>query len=43
MEILGLKPGEQVGRILKSLHEAQVKKEITTKREAKSYLTKLKE
>ncbi|MDD5056062.1 MAG: CCA tRNA nucleotidyltransferase [Candidatus Peribacteraceae bacterium] len=43
MEILGLKPGEQVGKILKSLHEAQVRKEIRTKKEAKEYLTKLKE
>ena len=38
MRILGLTPGEEVGEALQELHEAQVKKEITTKSEAREFL-----
>lgn len=41
MEILGIGPGERVGEILKTLYEKQVKKEVTTKEEAKKYVTAL--
>ncbi|NOS66819.1 MAG: CCA tRNA nucleotidyltransferase [Candidatus Peribacteraceae bacterium] len=40
MEILGLGPSEQVGKILKQLHEAQSKGEITTKKEAKEFTSR---
>ena len=40
MAILGIKPGEKVGEILKSLHAAQVKGEVTTKKEAKAFIEK---
>ena len=39
MEILGVGPGEHVGKILKSLHEEQAKGVITTKKEAKEFVT----
>lgn len=38
MEILGIGPGEEVGKLLKSLHEAQVRKEVNSKKEAKDFL-----
>jgi tRNA nucleotidyltransferase/poly(A) polymerase len=38
MDILGLKPGEKVGQILKELHAAQIKGAVTTKAEAKAFL-----
>lgn len=38
MTILGIQPGEQVGEILRRLHEAQVNKQISTKEDAKKYL-----
>ena len=38
MEILGLKPGEEVGAILHSLYEEQLAKRITTKKEAKVFV-----
>lgn len=38
MEITGIKPGEQVGEILQSLHAAQLEKNITTKSEAKEFV-----
>lgn len=41
MDILQLQPGEKVGQILKSLHDAQIRKEITTKKEAKELLHRL--
>jgi len=41
MEILGIGPGEKVGELSKSLHDAQTRKEVTTKAEAKAYLKKL--
>ena len=41
MGILGLPPGERVGEILKLLHDAQVRKEVTGKKEAKAFVEKL--
>jgi tRNA nucleotidyltransferase/poly(A) polymerase len=38
MEILGVGPGAVVGEALKALHDAQIKKEVTTKEEAKEFL-----
>jgi tRNA nucleotidyltransferase/poly(A) polymerase len=40
MDILGLKPGEKVGEILKALYAAQLRKDITTKKEAQDFLQK---
>lgn len=42
MDILGLKPGERVGEILTALHQAQIRKEITTKKEAREFVEKMK-
>jgi poly(A) polymerase len=41
MDILGLKPGEEIGKILNELHDAQVKKEVTSKKEAREFVKKL--
>jgi poly(A) polymerase len=41
MAIMGLKPGEEVGKALSALLDAQNKKEVTTKKEAKDFLQKL--
>jgi poly(A) polymerase len=41
MQILKIAPGEEVGRILKELHAAQMAKKITTKREAKEFVLTL--
>ena len=41
MDILGIAPGERVGEILQKLHDAQVKKEVTTKAEAKAFVSGL--
>lgn len=41
MEVLGIGPGEQVGKILKQLYEAQEKGTISTKAEAKEMLKRL--
>lgn len=38
MSILGLQSGEKVGSALKALHDAQVRKEVTTKAEARAFL-----
>ncbi len=38
MELLGIASGEQVGKALKALHDAQVRKEVTTKAEAREFL-----
>lgn len=38
MDFLGLKPGVQVGKALKLLHDAQLTGTVTTKREAKALL-----
>ena len=42
MEILGLKPGAEVGRIIGQLQDAQTKKTVTSKAEAKEFLQNLK-
>jgi hypothetical protein len=42
MEILGISSGAEVGRILHLLQDAQVRKEITTKKEAREMVMKLK-
>ncbi|MEQ1849098.1 MAG: CCA tRNA nucleotidyltransferase [Candidatus Peribacteraceae bacterium] len=41
MEILGLTPSEQVGKLSQALHDAQVRKEVTTKAEAIAFLKKV--
>lgn len=41
MEILGIGPGEEVGKISKELYDAQTRKDITTKAEAKEFLKKM--
>lgn len=38
MELLGLRPGEEVGRLSRELVQAQTKKDITTKKEAVAFL-----
>lgn len=40
MEILGVKPGAEVGKLLQALHAAQQKGEITSKSEARAFLQK---
>lgn len=40
MELLGIRPGEEVGRVLRALHDAQVRKEVTTKKEAEDFVRK---
>lgn len=41
MELLGIQAGAKVGEALKALHDAQVKKEVTSKAEAKEFMKKL--
>jgi poly(A) polymerase len=41
MEILGLVPGERVGEIIRLLHEAQVRGEVTRKSEAREFIRKM--
>lgn len=38
MSILSLPPSEKVGEALQALHDAQIKKEVTTKAEARTFL-----
>lgn len=38
MEMLGLRPGEEVGKILQALYDAQARKEVTTKAEATAFV-----
>lgn len=38
MDLLGLKPGEEVGKILAALRGAQTRKEVTTKAEARKFI-----
>lgn len=38
MDMLGIRPGEEVGKILQALHDAQVRKEVATKQEAKEFV-----
>ncbi len=40
MELLGIGPGEEVGRVLKKLHDEQTAKRITQKAEAHTFLLK---
>lgn len=40
MEMLRLPPGEEVGRVLKLLHEAQLRGEVKSKKEAMAFITK---
>jgi tRNA nucleotidyltransferase/poly(A) polymerase len=41
MDILGIQPGEKVGEAIKQLYEAQLRKEISTKKEAKEFVSSL--
>jgi tRNA nucleotidyltransferase/poly(A) polymerase len=41
MDILGISPGEEVGRALKLLHDAQTRKEVNGKQEAKEFVKRL--
>ncbi len=41
MELLGIRPGEGVGKILRALHEAQIRKEVTGRKEALEFVKKL--
>ncbi len=41
MELLGMKPGPEVGRITQELHDAQVRGEVKTKAEAKEFVKKV--
>ncbi len=41
MSLAGLTPGEDVGKAIRLLKDAQVRKEITTKEEAKKFLQKM--
>ncbi|MBI2117440.1 CCA tRNA nucleotidyltransferase [Candidatus Peregrinibacteria bacterium] len=41
--ILGIQPGERVGEVLKALHEAQVRGEVKTKKEARDLLKRFPE
>lgn len=42
MDLLGMQAGEKVGEILKKIYDAQIHKEVTTKKEAEDFLGKLK-
>ncbi len=41
MELLKIGPGEEIGKLLKQLNEAQIRKEFTTKKEAIDFLGRL--
>jgi tRNA nucleotidyltransferase/poly(A) polymerase len=41
MQVLGLKPGQEVGEILKKVKEAQLAKEISTEEEALEFVKNL--
>jgi poly(A) polymerase len=43
MEATGLKPSARIGEILDELHDAQVRKDVTTKKEALEFVLKLSE
>ncbi len=43
MQVLGLKPGPQVGRVLETITEAQVEGKIKTRKDALSFLKKMAE
>ncbi len=38
MELLGIRPGEEVGTALQALHDAQIRKDVTTKAEAEAFV-----
>jgi hypothetical protein len=38
MKLLGIGPGARVGEVLQALHDAQVRKEVMTKAEAKEFV-----
>ena len=40
IELLGIKPGAKVGELMQKLLDAQIRKEVTTKQEAKDFLVK---
>jgi len=40
MEIMGLQPGEAVGKALKALHDAQIRGDVTSKKDAEQFLRK---
>ena len=42
MRLLGIRPGEEVGKVLQALHAAQVRKEVTTKKEAETFVLRAK-
>ena len=42
MQMLGIQPGAKVGEILKTVHDAQIRGDVTTKKEAKEYIERLK-
>lgn len=41
MELLGIRPGEVVGKILQALHDAQARGEISTKKDAQALVARL--
>lgn len=41
MDMLGIKPGPQLGEILKALHEAQINSDVNTKDEAIEFINKV--
>ncbi|MDD5025788.1 MAG: CCA tRNA nucleotidyltransferase [Candidatus Peribacteraceae bacterium] len=41
MELLGIDPGERVGEVLKALHDAQVRGEVTRKAEAREFVKRM--
>jgi tRNA nucleotidyltransferase/poly(A) polymerase len=41
MQLAGLKPGEEVGKAIQALKDAQISEKITTKAEAKEFLKKI--
>lgn len=43
MGILGIQPGERVGECLRRLHDAQAMGQVTTKKEAREFMTGLRE
>lgn len=41
MELLGIRPGEEVGRVLQAVHDAQARGEVSSKKEAEALVAKL--
>ncbi len=42
MDILGIRPGARVGEVLKLLHDAQIRKEVNSRKEAAAFIEGLK-